>query len=152
LPAPKLNVKTRNMIEHLVLQTLKMAANKATPSEINRMLNRVEGVLAILESSKTYREVEKFIETRKDSLFPRLKRSLALFGSPEHAVVWITGLRNAVNDEEVDRIDRMLFQICLYVLAQKNNIYRIEDDRLRLMITFTHIRIAAELLKEHENQ
>jgi hypothetical protein len=135
-----------HLLENVTYETIIHLADTASPTDLTKMLNRVSRTLPILEKSSIYSKVEADIRSNhasiRDDIASIVKDGLAP-NVDSNLMVWIIGLRTAL---EFHDFNALHLQMCMFVVSQRENVFRIEDDKLRLITTYFHFSLAGHLI------
>jgi hypothetical protein len=123
--------------------------------EVQHMLDLSSETILHLEETSTYRSIVRHLDKQYKPLIDHINE-IALGIQEKHphdldyaALLWITGLTFAVNLKDSDM---MMTQLALFIATQKADFHRIENDKFRLVLTYTHIVLIKLQIEEEKTK
>lgn len=144
--------------ELIVYTALRALADKLPDSEISTIL---EGVSRTVDGIKKTPLYEQVLQNLRDNVYPMPDNVATMLANLERdhpqvdssSVLWLIGLRCAatMDRNERDPEQAIQIQLMLFLSAQSENFYRIADDRMRLLVTYTYLQTTSKILFEDDD-
>jgi len=144
--------------ELTVYKMLRLVADRMDDDSISHMLERVSNIVDDIKTTHLYKQVLKKL---RDNEFPMLENVATMLADLQNdhpqidssAIFWLIGLRCAstIDEKEHDPEHAIQMQVMLFLASQSDNFYRISDDRMRLLVTYTYLQTASSILFKDDN-
>jgi hypothetical protein len=133
-------------VYHILCKT----ADIISPNDLAEMLEHVEYIVNSIKATDFYKDVLDTIRSNKHPIPPSILKGLLEiteeyphFDGP--TILWLLGLQVAANNtENADTYAQT--QLVLFLACQSCDFYRIADDKMRLLVTYTYLRTITHVL------
>jgi hypothetical protein len=136
-----------------VYRLVKALSDSTKGADLVDMLEWVNGAVRMLQGSKTFKRVARdVIGGELEDPFREISANAKALADehPEfemnhEVLLWLIGMRVANHAQD---FKRSLIETCLFIAAQEAGVYRVRDDKLRLVLTYLHVMTLKRMAEE----
>jgi hypothetical protein len=148
MPSPVANFMTRELI---VYSTLRALADNMPDDEIAIMLDRITATVEGIKTTTLYKRTLAKLHSNDFPMPDTVSKMLADLDHDHpnldsHTILWLIGLRCAATMDDADPSHAIQTQLMLFLASQSSDFYRIADDRMRLLVTYTYLQTTTHIL------
>jgi hypothetical protein len=140
--------------ELIVYRCLCAIAEKLSDDQLHKMLTRVSKTVEGIQTTSLYQRVLEDLQSGAYPMSPHLEKLLEDLQAEHPAIdttciLWLIGLRCAATMVD-DPAHCIQIQLMLFIASQRSGFYRIADDKLRLLTTYTYLQTTSSVLFKDE--
>ena len=139
--------------ELIVYAVLRKVADNMPNDDIFKLLQRVTPLVEGIRETALYKQVLDNLHSDKYPMPEEVAELLTDLDKENPTIdsttiLWLIGLRCAatMDRHEKDPEQAIQIQLMLFLVSQSNDFYRIEDDSMRLLVTYTYLQTASRIL------
>jgi hypothetical protein len=137
--------------ELIVYASLRSLADKMSDTEISMMLDRISATVDGIKTTALYKRTLAKLHANDFPMPSNVAQMLTDLDNDHpnldsHTILWLIGLRCAATMDDADISHAIQTQLMLFLASQSSDFYRISDDRMRLLVTYTYLQTTTHIL------